>query len=283
VQPSRNIDPETVEGFGEEWLRFDQSEGLEREHARLFEHYFAIFPWASIAPNAIGFDVGCGSGRWARFVAPRVGRLQCVDASEKALGVARRNLAGNANCDFFHASVSDLPFGDGTMDFGYSLGVLHHVPDTLAGILACVRALKPGAPLLLYLYYAFDTRPFWYRWIWRASDLVRRFIARLPSKLKAALTDVIAAAVYWPLATASALLERAGADVTNVPLSFYRDKSFYTMRTDALDRFGTRLEQRFTAKQIRAMMEQAGLSRIQFYDGDPRWCAIGWKRVDELP
>jgi methylase of polypeptide subunit release factors len=33
--------------------------------------------------------MGCGSGRWARFVAPHVGRLHCIDPSS-ALAVARQ-------------------------------------------------------------------------------------------------------------------------------------------------------------------------------------------------
>jgi hypothetical protein len=47
------------------------------------------------------------------------------------------------------------------------------------------------------------------------------------------------------------------------------------MRTDAFDRFGTRLEKRFTAQEIRAMMEGAGLRDIRFRNGPPYWCALG--------
>ena len=50
------------------------------------------------------------------------------------------------------------------------------------------------------------------------------------------------------------------------------------MRTDALDRFGTALEQRFTRQQIQVMMEAAGLERIQFSDLMPFWCAVGFKK-----
>src|SRR5690606_17467775 len=135
---------------------------------------FGIFPWSRIGPDSVGFDAGCGTGRWAAFVAPRVRTLHCVDASERALDVARRHLAGRDNGVFHHASVADLPFEDGSMDFGYSLGVLHHVPDTAGGIAACARKLKPGAPFLVYLYYAFDNRPPWFRAVWKASDMGRR-------------------------------------------------------------------------------------------------------------
>jgi len=50
------------------------------------------------------------------------------------------------------------------------------------------------------------------------------------------------------------------------------------MRTDALDRFGTRLEQRFTRAEITRMMRDAGLENIRFSDGFPYWCAVGFKK-----
>jgi hypothetical protein len=63
-----------------------------------------------------------------------------------------------------------------------------------------------------------------------------------------------------------------------VPLSNYRNKSFYSMRTDALDRLGTRLEHRFTQAEIRRMMEAAGLDDIRFSPTVPFWCAVGIKK-----
>ncbi len=49
------------------------------------------------------------------------------------------------------------------------------------------------------------------------------------------------------------------------------------MRTDARDRFGTPLEQRFTAEEIKSMMEDAGFVDIRFSDAPPFWCAVGFK------
>ena len=273
-----NIDPKTVKGFGDEWTRFDQRELGERERRELFERYFRIFPWQSLPRDSVGFDLGCVSGRWASLVAPRVGQLHCIDASEAAVGVARRNLRGLSNCQFHIASVDRLPLSFNSMDFGYSLGVLHHVPDTEAGLQACVDVLKPGAPFLLYLYYAFDNRPWWFRVLWQASDVVRQIVSRLPLWLRYAITQFIAALVYYPLARLSWLLERVGLNVEILPLASYRAQSFYVMRTDALDRLGTKLEHRFTAAQIREMMERTGLERITFSDSVPFWCAVGFKK-----
>ncbi|MGE5537506.1 MAG: class I SAM-dependent methyltransferase [Gemmatimonas sp.] len=274
-----NLDKRTVDDFGREWARFDQSGTSPDEMHAMFDGYFAVFPWGELPAGAVGFDAGCGTGRWAAMVAPRVGHLHCVDAAQEALGVARWRLASAPNVTLHHASIDAMPFADGSMDFGYSLGVLHHMPDTAGGLAACVAKLKPGAPFLVYLYYAFDNRPAWFRLLWRASDSVRRVLAPLPFGIKSRITDLLALTVYWPLARLAGVLEALGLGVDAFPLSAYRRRSFYSMRTDALDRFGTRLEQRFTRTQIAAMMAAAGLVDIRFSDRVPYWCAVGRRAV----
>ncbi|MEJ7775874.1 MAG: class I SAM-dependent methyltransferase [Sphingomicrobium sp.] len=270
-----NIDKQTVEGFGQEWAAYDQS-GLEgAEYDSAFDAYFSIFPFEGLSADAEGFDLGCGSGRWAAGVADRVGILHCIDPSEQALEVAKRRLGGKPNVRFHTASSDTIPLADGSQDFGYSLGVLHHIPDTRQALQDCVRKLKIGAPFLVYLYYSLDRRSAWFRGLWRTSEFFRHRVSRLPFPLRKGVTAGIARIVYWPLARTARLLEMAGARVGNFPLSGYRKSSFYTMRTDALDRFGTRLEQRFSRTEIQAMMESSGLSEIHFKEDSPYWVACG--------
>ena len=272
-----NIDRRTVEGFGEEWAAFTQEELGREEQQRLFDQYFSLFPFDRLSPDAEGFDLGCGTGRWAALVAERVGRLHCIDPAAKALAVARRRLASAANVAFHELDVDRLPMPDGSQDFGYSIGVLHHIPDTEAALARCVAKLKPRAPFLVYIYYAFDNRPAWFRSIWKVSEIGRSGISRLPFGPRKAITGAIAALIYWPLARAASAAERLGRPVGNWPLAEYRYRSFYSMRTDALDRFGTRLEQRFTRDEIERMMQASGLEDIQFRDGPPFWVACGSK------
>ena len=271
-----NIDHAVVDGFGDEWSRFDQSALSHAEWRELAEMYFELMPWSELPANASGFDLGCGSGRWARYAAARVGTLHCIDASDAALAVAQRTLSGVSNVAFHHASVDAIPLADASQDFGYSLGVLHHVPDTLEGMRQAVAKLKPGAPFLVYLYYAFDNRPAWFRLVWGASNAVRKVVSRLPHSARYGVSQAIAGAVYFPLARTARALESLGMKVDNLPLAAYRKRSFYVMRTDALDRFGTQLEQRFTKEEIRTMMQDAGLEDIAFSDRI-FWCAVGRK------
>ena len=274
----KNIDLETVKGFGDEWSRFNQAPLSPQELQESFNQYFKVFPWNFLPKDAVGFDLGCGSGRWAKCVAPKVCHIHCIDASEAALAVARRNLKKFANCEFHLASVADIPLPENSMDFGYSLGVFHHLPDTAAGIKSCVSKLKAGAPFLLYIYYAFDNRPAWFRMLWRVSNFLRKYISKCPYPVRYSLSQVIAAFIYYPCARFLLLLKAFALNVEGLPLSWYSRCSFYSMRTDALDRFGTRLEKRFTAAQIQKMMENSGLERVLFSDTVPFWCAVGYKK-----
>lgn len=145
----------------------------------MFQSHFDIFPWDALPRDGgVGIDVGCGSGRWSMLVAPRVARLHVLDASEEAIAVAKKNLSGASNVIFHAANVEEIPLPPGSVDFAFSLSVLHHVPDTENAIRSIASKLKPGAPFLIYLYYAFDNRPAWYRALWRLTDGARIVIAR---------------------------------------------------------------------------------------------------------
>jgi ubiquinone/menaquinone biosynthesis C-methylase UbiE len=277
---NNNVDPDVARGFGEEWSTFRQDEAhlSAQQRREIFDDYFRIFPWALLPPGGgTGIDVGCGTGRWSVLVAPRVAHLHVLDPSSEALLVAQQNLKAASNVSFHRASVAAMPLPDALLDFAYSLGVLHHVPDTQSAIDAIAAKLKPGAPFLVYLYYALDNRPAWYRALWRLSNLGRLVISRLPHPLRFVVSQIIAALVYWPLARLATLLSWLGRSPRGLPLSYYADKSFYVMRTDAYDRFCTRLEKRFTRPEIEAMLKRAGFVDIRFSDSEPFWCAVGIK------
>jgi ubiquinone/menaquinone biosynthesis C-methylase UbiE len=279
-ETKNNVDPRVTTGFGHEWSTFRQNETqLTRvQRDSIFHDYFDIFPWHALpADGGVGIDVGCGSGRWAVQVATRVAHLHLLDASVEALAVAKQNLASTTNATFHLASVANIPIPADTLDFAYSLGVLHHVPNTEAAIAAIARILKPGAPFLVYLYYALENRPAWYRGVWRVSNAVRVVMSQLPHPIRLVLSQIIAAFVYWPLVQIAKLVDKLGGHSRSLPLSYYRDKTFYVMRTDAYDRFCTSLEKRFTRPEIQTMLSRSGFERIQFSDHEPFWCAVAYK------
>lgn len=274
----KNIDQHTVNSFGDQWAYFDHDESQRDDIQFLFDRYFALIDWSTLPKDAAGFDAGCGTGRWALLAAEKLGHLHCIDASGQAMDVARRNLQNHQNCSFHVCSIEDAPIEKGSLDFGYSLGVLHHMPDTQAAMDACAAYLKPGAPFLVYLYYNFDNQKPHYRVLWQMSELLRKFVTSLPRGLRNAVCNIIAGVIYWPLAMMAKLGENLGLDVDNWALSDYRHTTFYRMRHNARDRLGTELEQRFSKAEITNMMEKSGFQNIEFMDGKPYWCAVGYKK-----
>ncbi len=272
-----NFDIETVESFGDEWSRFSQRDLSRAELEKVFNDYFRLFPWSTLGPEAEGFDMGCGSGRWAQFVAPRVKKLNCIEPSV-AINQAKTALSAHNNVNFYQATADSAPIESESQDFGYCLGVLHHIPDTKRALLSCVKLLKINAPFLVYIYYSMDNRPFWYRLLWSMSDRIRRIICRLPKNLKNFVTDLIAFFIYLPLSMVARFIDVTISPRPNFPLAYYKTLSFYTMRTDARDRFGTPFERRYSKIQIEEMMLASGLADIEFSEKEPYWCAIGRRR-----
>ena len=275
-----NLDRCVARGFGREWSTFRQdSDHLSQQQRQaIFDDYFRIFPWHLLPPGGgVGLDVGCGTGRWSTLVAPRVRHLHLLDPSPEALDVAKQNLRGVNNVSYHLNSVAAIPLPPKSLDFAFSLGVLHHVPDTEAAIATIADKLKPDAPFLIYLYYALDNRPIWYRLLWRITDTARFVVSRLPYPLRLAFSQIVAALIYWPLARIARLITRHGGSSATLPLAYYADKSFYVMRTDAYDRFCTRLEKRFRRSDIERMLMRTGFKDISFSNAPPFWCAVGIK------
>ncbi len=275
---SNIIIKKVVKDFGNEWKRFDQSTLKKSELRNMFDQYFNIFPLTELNKSLVGFDLGCGSGRWAKFIAPKVKKLNCIDPSFDAINVAKKNLANLKNVTYINSEVNSKILVNNSQDFGYCLGVLHHIPDTLNGIKICSKLLKKNAPFLIYLYYKFDNRNFLFKSLWKISDFLRLLICLLPFSIKRLFTDLLALLVYYPLARLSYVIDKFRISTSSIPLSFYKNKSFYTMRTDSLDRFGTKLEKRFTRSEIENFLSLSGFKDIKFSEKAPFWVAICRKK-----
>jgi SAM-dependent methyltransferase len=270
-----NIDMDTVTSFGEEWSKFKDFSDADIQIAG--DQYFDIVP-EEIYKNKYILDVGCGTGRWSKYLARLASNIEAIDPSEAVFSAAAL-LQNEDNVRISRASVDNIPFEDNSFDFVFSLGVLHHIPDTQNAMEKSINKVKLGGYFLVYLYYALDNRGLIFKLLFNASNLLRRGISRLPPVAKRLVCDVLALFIYLPFIIFSKLIRMFGFSsfLNHVPLSYYADKSMNIIRNDSLDRFGTPLEQRFTKDEIRQMMVKSGLEEITFSEKAPFWHAIGKK------
>lgn len=271
-----NLDAETVESFGEEWNKFQQF--TEEEIDLIGNEYFDIVP-AEVLENAQVLDAGCGSGRWSRYMATRVAHIEAIDPNEAILAAARNN-ADQGNIRFTQAAIDQLPFPKDSFDLAVCLGVLHHIPDTQRALQSLTDHIKPGGKLLLYLYYALDHRPGWYKALFRLSNGVRGFVSSRNAFWKKFWAEVLTLVAYWPLVTLARIVGWfSKAAAAKMPLSIYADKSWTVMRNDALDRFGTPLEKRYTKEDIHDMLQRAGFTEVIFSSNPPFWHCLATKKT----
>jgi SAM-dependent methyltransferase len=275
-EDSANIDWTTVESFGEEWTKF--SKFSDKDVDDVGNDYFDIVDESMLNSESVALDVGCGTGRWTRFIQSRCKFVEAIDPS-KAVVAASAMLNGFDNVRITHADVDNIPFKDESFDFVFSLGVLHHIPDTAAAMQKCVEKVKVGGHFLVYLYYNLDNMGFIPKVIFFLMNSIRRIVCKMPPQLKKLSCDLLAVLIYLPNAIATWVLKLAlgGETYKKIPLAYYHDKSFNVMRNDALDRFGTPLEQRFSKAKIVAMMESCGLGEVRVSAERPYWHAVGKK------
>lgn len=122
-------------------------------------------------------DVGCGGGRFLDVVSRWGARAVGVDLSF-AVDAARHNLGTREKVQIVQASVFALPFRDRAFDAVFSIGVLHHTPDTRKAFLCLPRLVHDGGEIAVWVYYYPDRL---YRW---ASDCWRMVFRLFPSQLK---------------------------------------------------------------------------------------------------
>jgi SAM-dependent methyltransferase len=275
--PENNLDKTTVDSFGEEWKSFH---GFSNKDLKwLGDKYFDIVKNDMLNDTMKVIDVGCGSGRIIKYLKGRYGHITGIDPSQ-AIFVANELIGKEDAVELIQTSTDNIPFPDNYFDFGYSLGVLHHIPDTAKALNDCIKKIRPGGYFLLYLYYSLDNKPFYFRIFFFLSNLIRRVVSKMPLKLKKISCDILAVILYLPFVGFCRFLKflRVPEDIRkNVPLQSYEAQSFYLIRNDSLDRFGTPLEQRFSKKQMQKMMENAGLTDIVFSADIPYWHAVGRK------
>lgn len=273
----KNIDLKVVQSFGEEWLKFnDFSDDIIEGSAN---EYFDILNDTIINKNTYAIDVGCGTGRWTKFLTNKVGFIEAIDPSNAIF--AADNLLGKIeNVRLAKASTDTIPFADETFDFAMSIGVLHHIPDTQQAMIDCVKKVKRQGYFYCYLYHNLEKMNWWLKLLFNISELVRKIVYPLPSPIKHFVCDMLVLIVYMPFILWVRMLIFLGFNelAKKMPLYAYHNKAFFIVRNDSLDKFGTSLEQRFSKKEVEQLMANCGLENIVISSGTPYYHTIGRKK-----
>ena len=271
----QNLDQQVIDSFGHEWSAFDyaESETDDALDSQFLAYCTPIDLTQFNSKSSVAADFGAGSGRWASRLLPHFSLVYALEPSDGANKVLKNKFSKESRMTILQETVGANSIPSGSLDLAMSLGVLHHIPDTGLAIKDVASKIKGGGVFLCYLYYKLENKPLYYRGLFWISNSLRWIISRLPYRVRRLIAQFIAVLIYLPLARTSKVLGYRGKDVSNFPLHHYANMPFVMLQNDALDRFGTRLEQRFSKKDITKMLRNAGfdISTLKFSDIEPFW------------
>jgi ubiquinone/menaquinone biosynthesis C-methylase UbiE len=196
-----------------------------------------------IKPRHKVLEVGCGQGIEFMQNLQKNINLTGIDYSKKSLLKAKSNIAkkfsGKTNKKFFliNGDAENLPFKDSQFDVVYSIGVLHHTPDTQKGINEIHRILKEDGIAVVMMYH---------RLSWRSFPIS---VARSVSKILDNLT---------------------GKDrlIYNVLIRKYSKKTNSNKGTTTLELFGCPILKMYTKNQMKSFFSEFSSTEIKCYSSN---------------
>ena len=238
------------ESFGFQWNRFartqlDSASGTTRSR----DTFVQKTGWSlnDLRGKRV-LDAGCGMGRFTEVCADAGAEVHAVDLS-RAVEAAPRNLEHRPNVHIYQADIMNLPFPNESFDFIYSIGVLHHTPNTKAAFLQLPPLLRAGGAIAIWVY---STR---LRLLW-GSEILRKLTPSVPKSwlLRA---SKIAIPLYQVHRTPLIGM------VTSIVLPTSMDPNPEWRWLDTFDWYSPKYQWKHTYAEVEGWFRGAGLTQIR--------------------
>ena len=163
-----------VDSFSFEWNTHDKTQiDVFREDNPSEKEFIAKTGFSpEFLAGKLVLDAGVGAGRYTDVASRWGADVVGVDLSF-AVEASHRNFGTRQNVWIAQADIAALPFRPGSFDVIFSIGVLHHTPDTRAYFAKLVPLLKPGGVIAIWVYPRhgdYITRERWVRFVNRIPD-----------------------------------------------------------------------------------------------------------------
>jgi SAM-dependent methyltransferase len=258
---------QTIKDFGEQWLKYSDNEGYYGS-LELFSDMVDPFLKPDEIKNCFVAEIGSGTGRIVNMLleagAKHIVALEPSDAFE----VLCRNIKHPEKVTCLKITGNQLPaYGD--LDYIFSIGVLHHIPDPKPVVEAAFRALRPGGRFLVWLYgkegnglYLMLVLP------------LRTITKHLPHFAVAALVWI----VYYPLVSYTRLCHRLPLPLQHYLLSVFEKMSPEKRRLIIYDQLNPSYAKYYTKREAEKLLIDGKFKNVRIHHRHGySWTVIGTK------
>ena len=267
VLPRSDPERRTFKSYSYQWRKFKE----------MYPHWERVF-LESIAPmtpgffkGRVGLDGGCGFGRSLFYAASYGAEVIGLDLSE-AIEAARENTGHVPNVHLVQGDIFHPPIRPRCLDFAYSIGALHLLPDPKAGFLSLSRLVKPGAPYFIWVYRRGRGRQI------AVISALRAVTTRLPLPALDVACLALAAAQWALFVLPYRALKRLAMTARladRLPFTLYSQYPFRVLHTDWFDGLSVPVTHYYKPESIAAWYANAGFERVHI-DRDWNGRALGY-------
>jgi ubiquinone/menaquinone biosynthesis C-methylase UbiE len=243
----------TSERFGHGWI----AAGLPQPVTSPIDYHFQMMRTALNAPPPEGLvlDAGAGEGIDLASVGLMPGcRAVGVELSDGGVAATSARISTVPGARLIQGNLLSMPLRSNIFDYAYSYGVVHHTVDPQGAAREIVRTVKPGGNVLIYVYEDFERRGLHWRLALATVNAVRRPISNMsPAGIRRVC------AMLAPLVFVSCTLpSRYFSWAKRFPYPATQNPTMTSLIPDLYDRFAAPIEERYSERGARAILEEAG-------------------------
>jgi SAM-dependent methyltransferase len=257
----------TIKDFGEQWIRYSDNEGYYGS-LELFSDILSPFLKPEDLRNSRVAEIGSGAGRIVNMLLESgVQHVVAVEPSD-AFTVLVRNIRNSERVTCLKTTGEQLP-AHGDLDYIFSIGVLHHIPNPKPVVEAAFRALRKGGQFLVWLY-GKEGNESYLRFIKR----LRIITTHLPHFVLAGLVWLI----YHPLNLYILLCHRFPLPLRGYLLSVFEKMSPEKRRLIIYDQLNPAYAKYYTRQEATKLLEEGGFVDVRIHHRHGySWTVIGTK------
>ncbi len=281
LDPNNKIVEKNKNNFADEWIYFTSV--LDEKNEKLAKHeldsYFQPLINYDELDNKTVLDAGCGGGRFTYVTGRETNAKEIfgVDLSNAVLS-AFKNTKDNEKITIIQADITKLPFKKKSIDFIYSVGVLHHLPDPKHGFSSLVKFLSEEGKILSWVYGKEGNSLY----ITFADPIRKLITSKLPFWLNLFLSFVISFivwiiiwAIYFPL---NIMLTRKIANKIlpfNEYFGFFMERGFGDFWRTVIDKMIPTISYYISEKEFKDWFTSNNLNHKILFRNGHSWLGIG--------